>query len=769
MDHLRHVNNTKINEKLAKVEEMQISDQEKTYRKERIYTMYDFDTSINPYKDITISKLKKDTNGEHEQTFIDNYYTDFGKFLINPVNKDVRSIYNSFIKINEEAALSGFIPFNQVYNFIPNIHKGMIEQGAKSIKGVWKSFTDKFRIIPDAGLYGKLDPATNLPIKEVFCPYTSDFFNGEYSQKSLDLGVVYTEFFKGLQQAKMAKELEPFAESLRSLEERKKVIETTDAGLAKKIFKGLGFLKTNEKANLEYLDMMIDVGIYGRGIQDSFDKLITTDEGNTYSLRKGLNNTIQYMYMNTFGLNPFTAIRNMMGGLFSSVFTSGRHFATTDIASIDTFWKAATTTTGKMDEQSTLIAAILGNYLPIINNQFNRKITNLSMNELTKWVNPDFIMALQNKSENVVQISVAVALLKNTLLLNNKLVNVNEYVKELYPDKYNGINNPKEIDILRNNKKKELLLTSSILTLAKVKDGKLEIPSISEEEISKFVNLAQYYQSKATGQNPEWNTIGYKTLSLGRLAGMYKNWIPRTVQARLGNFKYNSQLDGYEWGRWLNFANAVSSTTKQGFMKGVSTLFGFGNKELLIEHAKESYLNFIKESREKKTNFQKFLSEEQFIEEYINNVQNTVKEMYVMTFMTILLASTLLDGDDDDSKEERAAKSFAKFQLDRLKDEFTFYINPSSFSSIAGSPFPIISFFNNVLKIPMWELPKQLLGFTGDSAGFEFGEKWMEEAHPLKYVLKSVPVFSELSKYLTFLYPDLAKDLGIRPITIRNL
>jgi hypothetical protein len=315
------------------------------------------------------------------------------------------------------------------------------------------------------------------------------------------------------------------------------------------------------------------------------------------------------------------------------------------------------------------------------------------------------------------------------------------------------------------DKRKELLKDNAILKLGSIKDGNLTFGDnvkIDEKDISKFVNLAHYYQQRATGQNPEWNTIGYRAMTLGRLAGMYKNWIPRTVQARYGKFSYNSQVDDYEWGRWLNYSNAVSSAWKDSWFKAIKTMMGFTDKEELITYAQAQYRKFTENAVENKKDFQEFLSEDDFVDRYISNIKNSTKELYIISSLAFVLLSGMLAGGEGDSDEEKAAKSFARFQIDRLRDEFTFYFDPSSFTSILGNSFPQLTYINNVLKIPIWELPKQVFGFlTGN-------EDIMDKAHPLKYVLKTVPVFSELSKWSTFIYPPLAKDLGIKPIGIRN-
>ena len=135
----------------------------------------------------------------------------------------------------------------------------------------------------------------------------------------------------------------------------------------------------------------------------------------------------------------------------------------------------------------------------------------------------------------------------------------------------------------------------------------------------------------------------------------------------------------------------------------------------------------------------------------------------MITLMMLLLASGAMAPDDDDDAETKALKKFAQFQFDRMQDEFSFYINPkSAVELVGGNLFPGSPYIINVINAVINTGAEVLYQMTGNY------EK-LESNKPLKYWLKSVPVLNQFVLYYTLFEPDIAKDLGVKPFTIRKL
>ena len=125
-----------------------------------------------------------------------------------------------------------------------------------------------------------------------------------------------------------------------------------------------------------------------------------------------------------------------------------------------------------------------------------------------------------------------------------------------------------------------------------------------------------------------------------------------------------------------------------------------------------------------------------------------------LAVFAMFVAASAAKPDDDDDEQVKSVHKFTVRALDKLSDELTFFYNPTSFQQILnGSIFPSLSVFTDTLNI-VNHFGKEMYGMT-------FDEKLEEKNHVLKYVLKPIPVVSQLSSYLPLFAPELAKDLGI--------
>ena len=147
---------------------------------------------------------------------------------------------------------------------------------------------------------------------------------------------------------------------------------------------------------------------------------------------------------------------------------------------------------------------------------------------------------------------------------------------------------------------------------------------------------------------------------------------------------------------------------------------------------------------------------------YLENYKKSLNEFRLISTMMLILASGVMAPDDDDDEIMKATKKFANFQFDRLQDEYSFYINLKSATEIAGNFLPSAPYIIN--------LSKAITG-TGEEIIYNIvgNEDKIKSNKPLKYWFKSIPVLNQIVLYYTLFQPEAAKELGVKPFTIRKL
>ena len=137
-------------------------------------------------------------------------------------------------------------------------------------------------------------------------------------------------------------------------------------------------------------------------------------------------------------------------------------------------------TTGK--EQ--VAGALLKFFSPFTHDEILEKARKDDLNKWNHWLSTAIPMGWLKKSEEHVQATNALAYMKNLMVSNGKLVNIGEYVKEKY-DYKNLYNRPyaetKSIEKKIKDEITDLKKSSSILSIAKIINNKLEIPGLKDK------------------------------------------------------------------------------------------------------------------------------------------------------------------------------------------------------------------------------------------------------------------------------------------------
>jgi hypothetical protein len=468
-----------------------------------------------------------------------------------------------------------------------------------------------------------------------------------------------------------------------------------------------------------------------------------------------LNNQFQ---VTALGLNFLSAASNYFGGNAQSIINSGKYFTKADYLR-----NQAWVLPGKMvgGDKKKYIAA-LEYFLPL-NENYNAEIAKLlSVNKLTQERIQDFLMILMRNSDLNVQTTNFYSFIDNSIVQNGEVVNAREYLRSTdeYKDMFAGTNEERKA---RNEKfekdVKELVEEKGVMKLAKLVDGQLVIPGV-ERKSDSVVKLRKNVQSltkNALGSLGPDDIRPINQTIYGGSMMIFKNWIPGLVDVRMGNLKYNSASDAYEWGRMRMLYRVVSSD----FLGSLDSLQSAirGNDDKWVAQMRTL---FEKKAADYKADTGKDLemTEGEFLNLVNQNMKSQLLDVIFFASMWALVIGLKANAPDDD--EDPAVKNKYKYLMravDKFKDEITYFYDPTSllstFTSKGAGIFPAVGLLDNMRKVVVNSGKELYYLYEGD-------EKALEKNFVLKYAMKSFPIGAQVGAYLPMFYPEMAKELGIK-------
>jgi hypothetical protein len=695
------------------------------------------------------------------------------KTLNKPENKPALDFYNYIREKNEMYRELGYIGRAEARVFLPFVRKGLVE---KLITGGNTKFGEQFfrDISIDEGDigYGKIDPLTGKVVDTIPKYFTSEV-EGDLSTDLFRNMSLYNEAAIRYQ---YISEIEDQVRAIVAVERNKKAIATSRFGRTE--YKdGVLQYTPNNNENTKLVEDMMKAIIYGQKFIESetFDQLLgkignwggvlnkklgtnifpDNLSGRQLSVNKIINQLNNSFQLTALGFNVLSASSNFFGGNAQSIINAGKYYTRTDYASAEAMLfinKMA----GVADVKKMIGA--LDYFLPLTEN-YNRDVANsLSLSKLNQQNIQDTLMYLMRKSDRAVQTANFYAFLKNTIVQDGEVINAREFLRAQpkYADRYAGtVEQRKALDEQFEADVKKLVEEKGVLKVGQIVDNEFVIPGVDRksDSVIKLRRTVQQLTKDALGNLSEDDLRKINMNIYGKSFMVFKNWIPRLVDVRLGNIKYNSATDAYEWGRMRMIFRILSE----------DLLGSLGNlRNSLI--ANEKGVAFMRELFEKKkADYEKDtgktlnMTETEFLDLVRSNIRNQVYDVIFLTTMFILVAGLKANMPDDD--EDPAVKAQYRFvvkMFDKFKDELSYFYDPTSaFDLISKGTFPAIGLVENFIKgtknffIENWALA------TGD-------EELAEDTKVIKYWLKTFPFTNQMAGYLPMFYPDLAKDLGLR-------
>lgn len=755
----------------------------------------------------------------------EKWYSKEYQFLQAKGNEELLAAYEQFTKINKELVDLGIIEAWRQNTFVPSVRKGFAETFAfedaglfhktkEGVKTWWGDFKDSFKVTDEQlNFSGYINPLTGQHENKLFAGYIAEL--GEwikdkegntklsYSHKSADLFTVYSLMNRQKLKFKYLQDVEDIAQALKHVEAAKGSIETSRFGKVQRDRQGDLKVSEDNSKNLEILEKHIRAVVYGEIIQNDADMAITVsynkfaeawnkspfgkikqmklrdkDKPHNISATKvimKLNNANQ---MRILGVNLASAASNLFGGTASTYLLNKKLFTSSDLTEAATQmvsgqWYAT--------EDMKKRAALLDYFLPILDQRANFHASQLSASQAVRIMSQEWIMSPMRKTEEIVQANIALAIFSNTMVKDGELVNIRKFVQEKngWGQRFNMTAN--ERNALEKSIEKEiedLKKSSSIIKTAEFKTVKkagkdvtvVSIPGVERgsETVEDLRESIMTVSKNALGSSSEFDLAAYKYNLWARLFMTFKNWIPRTLDVRFGEFRYEAGSDAYEWGRARMFWRALSTDWMKTFLKLTPFLGRIvtrtEDKTYLIDKAKELY-------QEKMQNYKdlglydesQFIKEDDFIQAYLQGVDATYTEFRNITLLLAIFASAILAPAADDDDETRNWKKKLLRQLDKFTDELSFFYSPQSLVDVMGSkPLPVIGFVTDGMKF-VTNVGKEVFGTT-----FNIQDgKWTEQAKPSKYFFKMFPITKELLGYMPIIDPEMAKDMGIQ-LTTQN-
>lgn len=412
---------------------------------------------------------------------------------------------------------------------------------------------------------------------------------------------------------------------------------------------------------------------------------------------------------------------------------------------------------GKSNKQLNLAA--IEYFMPFTDN-FNRESVNkLSISKLTQESYQDFLMYLMRNSDRAVQTTNFFAFLRQSVIIDNEIVNAREHIRTYpeYVDMYAGTEAERKTRKSKfETEVKALVDDKAVMKFAKVDEkGELVISGIDRKSngVIDLRKKVQQFTNDALGNATPENKRLINMTVYGNSVMVFKNWIPRLVDVRTGNLKYNAGSDAYEWGR----SRMVFRFIYEDLHKSIGSLYNalVGNDKG-IARIKKMYED-KKKDYELDTGKDLEMTDSMFIDLVRQNIENQLYDtIFYATLFSLTAGLKALAPDDDESEAVQNQWRFIVRATDKLTDELGYFYNPMNiYNLFSRGVFPSTNLISNYGKA-LGNFMKEMYGIIIED------EKLVEDNDVIKYWMKSFPILNQSAQFLPMFAPEVGKDLGLK-------
>ena len=717
---------------------------------------------------------------------IKEYYTnEFNEILNNP---ELNNFYNFLINQNKYAQELNLIDYSQIYTFVPSVIASTIEQAERGDLGSLSTYNKLKRSVDvefiDENTISKvvINPITNEPEYKVQKLMQNDLSvdkDGvkDYTNYSLDLGYVYALYSMELHNYSTKSELAPIGDALINMEKTKNTIKTNKWGTVVKengnvIEEKLGVGGINE-TNITFVKESIERDVYGvthastRDIAIPFFKFFNKEGKLSISMgkisgTKLLRGTVAFNSHTNLGLNTLSALGTYFGGSVNAYFEANRSDQMTKKDLIKASNASASIFSNSLmgNKHLTLINLLD----PMMENENLKRATLLSSTKLRKVLNVNMLYELMRRADRAVQYNVALAVSMNYMIVNDELVNINEYIRaneKLNGKTYGELLKEGDTNLINQIRKqiekaiKTAKETQSVYVLSNMEGDNLDTP-LTDDHVDKLRTVIKKQNSQIIGNMSQRDKMGLKNYALGQAATQYRNWMPALLQQRFGSAEMDNDLNRLNWGKTRTTFHAL---VNKDIISMTKSLF-FDINDIALGRIRSKYEELLQDHLDKGGVESSFETYENFVEYYIANVRSTLKELSILISLAMLFSAltSAMGWDDDDKKKSGAQKTSYKI-YSKLMSELTFFYSPSQQATIFGNVLPVLNTVANVGKLAgslaaeSWYNTKQGI-FNIDET------KNIRETTPTKYAFK-LPVLKEATTWMAMFNDDFRKEYNI--------
>ena len=728
------------------------------------------------------------------------YSEEYKSLLKDP---ELLELYNFISEMNQKAKSSGYIGNQVASTFLPFVRKGMAESLAWDFDlSAVMNFGKNLQLQADDVGYGQVNELTGELENAIPKYYTYDFTRGEdgvndYSDVSEDIFKNMILYINHMEKYKYLSEVEDQLQLVKTIETFKGYLATnnngeivyrdgkpdiksegqaTSEGNAKIFNDFLRALLYEQKYPLSDSDTPLGIGKVMNFVKGAVNsvagrEVFKPEENPTAtSLVKTMDAANRAFQLKTLGLEFISGAVNAFGGNIQIATQAGNYFKAREVLANEV---KLVGNRFKNDEERDMFIQLIDAFMPLKDDPTYEKLQKSGLTKLTRGSFSDFLMVFMREPEQHIEKSIFLTLLDNMMVEDGKIVSIREFVKRKYKDRYDSASRYKEVSPKIDEEIEELKKTRSLNAVKKLENGKLVIPGLdlsNTTELQRLTNLTRRISRNATGNlaDSDLNRMGMNIWTKSMM--IFKNWIPKLVDTRFGEFRKVSDdfsveigEDGlttgekYDIGRIRLFAYVLGTSIRDK-SANIYNILSLNEKGLA---ALDKMYEEFAEQYQKRTGKPLEIDREEFIDMIRTNLRNQVKELSIlMSMFGAMFALGFAAPDDDDDRADKNFHRYTQRVIDKFIGELSFFYNPAEFQKIlSGSMFPAIGIFSDIDRFTS----HTMMEMTGiDTSNPELtADQVRKKAQPIKNFGKMFPISKSLFTYGGILDADFAKEFDI--------
>ena len=729
-------------------------------------------------------------------------------------NPDLLALYEFISKMNQKARDMGYLDNRIQSTFLPFVRKGTAEGMAWdfSLSAV-KNFGARLTARVDDIGYGSINEITGATENAIPKYYTFDF-TADTEGGPNDITDVSLEFFKNqilyinhMNKYKYMSDIEGQMNLVRTIvhakdhyktgrfsrvamEGGKPVIEKGNQNNAKIFDLFMETIMYDNQFPADGEDFGVPTGTVRAGINNIAKQLTGKElfepgeKGSNYSIIKFMQTLNNAFQAKTLGLEPLSGAVNLFGANIQVAAQAGnyfnaREFAANELLLIGNKWRRG--------EERKMFEQLVEIFMPLKESPTYEKLKDSVISKSAKidMGAQDTLFAFFRQPELHLERSLFKTLLDNTMVIDGKLINIKEYVRNKYKDRYKDAATYNSVKDKIDTEIQDLKKNKSITATQRLENGKVVIPGLdlsNREELQRLTNLARTLARNATGGFTDFDQIKMNMNIWTKSMMVFKGWIPKLVDTRFSEFRkvgddFTVRVDEnglttgekYDIGRirlfvgnFLHF-NIIRSIQELIDIGAVGEFVFFGDRKVSdrglekLDQMFEKYAKAYEDTTGEKLN----MSRADFIEMVRQNTRKQLQEILVlMTLQGMLFVTGFFEPDDDADRAEKNAYRYMRKSFNRFYEELMFFYNPTEWSStLSGGILPSLSLFRE-FKVFMEHLSRQTTGLDLRDTSLRPAEV-RDAALPIKYGMKMLPVTKSLVQWIAMFDPEFAREFDV--------